>query len=528
MTKIKRYFTFLLLICSASIYGQHTHLDSLKQKLAVAKADTIKIDLSNEISSAYSNTNYDSMVFYAKKTIQLLHHVLAKETVDSVKLNKIGQICVLYQYVNNDSAIHYAQQALLFVIKHKNNFPVGYEAWALSGLAYTLWWAGNYPEAKETYFKALQKAEPLGDTMMIGIIYNGIATVSRNAGDYREAINYYTKAENLTKHIPDNDVLYDGLADKGKSYEQLGILDSAYIYVQESLAMMGRKYKGKNVGGGIHAIMGTIYSKMGKEQLAVEFFRQSFQLNKEVNEIRLLARGYCEYAEHFDRFHHLDSAIYYASKGFLIDQQFNFLVYQLQAATLLTKLYKQENKIDSAFKYQQYMVDLREQVFSNEKVNRLHTLEFNEQLRQQELALEKEKLDEERKENIQYALIAIALISMIILFLFLGLHVITNPKVISFFGVIALLLVFEFLNLLMHPLLENITHHSPALMLLSLVAIAAIIVPLHHRLEHSATHKLVEKNKAIRLAKAKKTIEELEEKKDNMNKSSRNDLHEEK
>ena len=48
-------------------------------------------------------------------------------------------------------------------------------------------------------------------------------------------------------------------------------------------------------------------------------------------------------------------------------------------------------------------------------------------------------------------------------------------------------------------------------MLLALVAIAALIVPLHHRLEHWTTHKLVEKNKAIRLAKAKKTIEELEE-----------------
>jgi hypothetical protein len=47
-------------------------------------------------------------------------------------------------------------------------------------------------------------------------------------------------------------------------------------------------------------------------------------------------------------------------------------------------------------------------------------------------------------------------------------------------------------------------------MLLALVCIAALLVPLHHKLEKWATHKLVEKNKAIRLAAAKKTIEELE------------------
>jgi hypothetical protein len=37
-------------------------------------------------------------------------------------------------------------------------------------------------------------------------------------------------------------------------------------------------------------------------------------------------------------------------------------------------------------------------------------------------------------------------------------------------------------------------------------------VPLHHRLENWATKKLVEKNKAIRLAAAKKTVEQLEKK----------------
>jgi len=43
---------------------------------------------------------------------------------------------------------------------------------------------------------------------------------------------------------------------------------------------------------------------------------------------------------------------------------------------------------------------------------------------------------------------------------------------------VALLVIFEFLNLLLHPFLEHITHHSPLLMLLSLVCIAGFIGPL--------------------------------------------------
>jgi hypothetical protein len=43
-----------------------------------------------------------------------------------------------------------------------------------------------------------------------------------------------------------------------------------------------------------------------------------------------------------------------------------------------------------------------------------------------------------------------------------------------------------------------------------MVCIAALLIPLHHKLEHWITHKMVEKNKKIRLEAARKTIAKLE------------------
>lgn len=149
---------------------------------------------------------------------------------------------------------------------------------------------------------------------------------------------------------------------------------------------------------------------------------------------------------------------------------------------------------------------------SSKANQQIQLMTFEEDLRQQEVAAEKIKEEQQRKQNIQYALLALGIITFIITFLLLSRRHITNTKLIQFLGVVALLLVFEFLNLLLHPFLERITYHSPVLMLLALVCIAALLVPLHHKLEKWATHKLVEKNRAIRLAAAKKTIEELEKK----------------
>ena len=75
---------------------------------------------------------------------------------------------------------------------------------------------------------------------------------------------------------------------------------------------------------------------------------------------------------------------------------------------------------------------------------------------------------------------------------------------------------FEFINLLIHPFLERVTHHSPLLMLLALVAIASLLIPMHHKIEKWIKDKMTKKNKTIRLEHAKKTIENLESK-DNSN-----------
>ena len=176
---------------------------------------------------------------------------------------------------------------------------------------------------------------------------------------------------------------------------------------------------------------------------------------------------------------------------------------------MLTDIYEKTN-CDSTLKYAKVLKIANDSLTSSKVNQQILLMTFEEDLRQQELAVEKIKATEERKQNIQYALIALGIIVLVTLYLLLSRSFITNTKLIEFFGVIALLIVFEFLNLLLHPFLERITHHSPPLMLLALVCIAALIVPLHHKLEKWATAKLVEKNKQLRLAAAKKTIKELE------------------
>jgi hypothetical protein len=139
----------------------------------------------------------------------------------------------------------------------------------------------------------------------------------------------------------------------------------------------------------------------------------------------------------------------------------------------------------------------------------LFLMTVDEELRQNDMALQQQAEEENRRQNIQYALLALGIILIVSLFVLFSHSFIASTRFIHFFSVIALLLVFEFLNLVMHPILGKITHHSPPLMLLGLVCLGALLVPLHHRLEKWAITRLVEKNKEVQLALAKKIMDKL-------------------
>ena len=182
-------------------------------------------------------------------------------------------------------------------------------------------------------------------------------------------------------------------------------------------------------------------------------------------------------------------------------------------AERLRKTYTQSNQKDSIIYYSQLQIDYKDSVSNQKKVSEFQNITFAQQLRQIDEETKSKQATEERKQNIQYALIALGITTFIIPYLLLSRSFITDEKLITFFWVVALLIVFEFLNLLLHPFLERVTNHSPVLMVLALVCIAALLVPFHHRVEKWATAKLVEKNKQIRLATAKKTVAKLEKNK---------------
>ena len=370
---------------------------------------------------------------------------------------------------------------------------------------------GDFPASLNLLFSVLSRFEKRKDNFGIGLTYRAIGSTYMSAKDYAQAAVYFKKQIPLATADNQKELLsriYNGVA---CAYGEGKMADSGMVYAQKAVNIDAelKNYYQLAIST---STLGENYIAAGQYDIALPYLRRTFDYYQKNKAPSPYMDAYLknDFAEVFLATKVYDSTNYYARQALGIATPFDIKDQSMRAYEYLYKSFEQTNQQDSLNKYFRLAMITKDSLFSLEKIKSIQALSFREELRQQEIATEKIKADDERKKNIQFALIALGIVSIIVLFLLLSRSLITNTRVIEFLGVVALLIVFEFLNLLLHPFLERITHHSPVLMLLALVCIAALLVPLHHKVEHWATAKLVEKNKKIRLASAKKTIEELE------------------
>jgi tetratricopeptide (TPR) repeat protein len=287
--------------------------------------------------------------------------------------------------------------------------------------------------------------------------------------------------------------------------------DSALNYLQRAMELWVLLTKDSRVNPGLfYGRLGHTYLALRQYKLAYACYQTNLDYAKRFNSTRMISTAYYWLGKYHLETGNEDSALDYFQLALPFDEKIVGADYQVGLPFNLYRTFKEKGNDKEALKYLELYNNAKQKEDSLQQKHQMEVLSFEEDQRQQTVAAEKVKRAEERIRNLQYAAIALGLISFVILFFLLSRSVIANPKIIRFLGVFALLIVFEFIYLLIHPFIGNLTNYSPLLMLSVMVCIAAVLVPLHHRIEHSIIQRLVEKNNRIRLAAAKKTIAQLE------------------
>lgn len=187
-----------------------------------------------------------------------------------------------------------------------------------------------------------------------------------------------------------------------------------------------------------------------------------------------------------------DSCLYYAGLSYASTKKNGFTGYLLKASNFLADYYKEHHNVDSAYFYLSTVIEAKDSMFSQEKIRAVQNLGFEESMRQQEMASERKKAEENHIRNLQLLAIGVFIPVFFIGVLLLS-RTKVKPRVVEFLGILSLLLFFEFITDLIYPYVSEWTNENPIWEMLFLVTLAALLEPLNFRLEHWVKGHLVHK-----------------------------------
>ncbi|MFT3680841.1 MAG: tetratricopeptide repeat protein [Ferruginibacter sp.] len=428
-------FTWVL-IFAKPCYSQHNIVDSLQKELRIQKTDTARAIILYNLSS-------------------------------------------VYQVYKPDSALLLAQEAYNLSVKH--HFLKG-QSWALNQMAGAFSRMGNNTKALEYYLQQLKIEEERKGIDALAIINMNIALVYNSEKDKDKAIFYILQADSIVKENKLGYLELYSLLNTGDIYEKAGMLPEALRYTNECY-ILALKNRDSLMAGSALNNLGNIYSKMSRLPEAISSYQASVPYLSSQNDYQTISEGKLGLAKAFTQSNLPDSALQYAREAYSVSSQNAFLKNAFGASTLLAQLYKNKNRIDSAFVFQESMILLKDSIEGVEKAKLLESMTIGEQLRQKQLQAQAAQEKEDQRQRLQLLAIGIS----IPLFFFLSLYLSkrrVKRKVIEFAGVLSLLMLFEYITLLIHPVVKEITHHTPLLEIIIFVAIAALAVPAHHKIEH--------------------------------------------
>jgi len=318
------------------------------------------------------------------------------ESKDKAKyLSRLGDI---YRFSNADSAIFY------FSLSEKVALKLNYEEFLptihndLSFVYSRL--KSNY--SRSLYYAILSKK----DHEAIGIFDPSDDFIIMQEYAY---MGSKTKVEKLLEIIKPavisgnfkNNTLSQGtlLGLIGEAYLKINELDSALKY-----SSWGLRIPEKNKWPYIYYVLAKTHLDKKDYEKSLDYIHTGLPIIKASKREKNIAQVYACAANDYFGLNNIDSSIYYSRLAYNLGLKNSITEVILNSSQLLFRIYKQQSKFDSAFKYLQITSALKDTLAQQNKINDIDNISLNESIREQEKA---EQESQKNKFIIGFALIFI-------------------------------------------------------------------------------------------------------------------------
>lgn len=309
--------------------------------------------------------------------IDSMKQQLALATDDSVKIKLLKQIGFDYEPFSIDSALKYDSAYVLLTRARQGKYPVEYSQ-ALASISTAYATKGKFADALDALFKALAIAKENNDAWNTARAYRRLGFVYLQMENYRKAVQFCALALQIDATTNKSSAAIDRIF-MAKMYEKLNISDSAVYYAEKTL-------QDKDFGFGIHEpcrVLGDIAFKKSDFAKAMAFYRQGLPgsiANKDLTTNSEINAGI---ARVFIQSNQLDSAKHYADAAFKAAAEVSYKNGIIASTAILAELYSKEQP-SKALEYYKIMMAAKDSLFGTANMETIQNLVEHEGARQRE------------------------------------------------------------------------------------------------------------------------------------------------
>lgn len=241
---------------------------------------------------------------------------------------------------------------------------------------------------------------------------------------------------------------------------------------------------------------GIIYAGLGRNDSASYYFKKAEPQFEAQSTPANRLNFYYQYAQFFKKSGDGPGAINYFNKAWGLAQASGDLESQQLIAAQLDSVYSTNGDYRMSYQYSNLYHKLKDSLQKLSEEKDLMQMELaDEQQRQDRIAREKAEALA-KKHNLQYMGITVAIAGVFLLLVLLGIFQVsaTTIRILGFFAFIFL---FEFIILIADHRIHEWTHGEPLKVLGIKIVLIAMLLPLHHWLEHKVVNYLASRKLII-------------------------------
>lgn len=491
--------------------------------------------ISNGVRCSY----YSGVGDYLKRSIEYYEKALtiAKENRMEQQVGeaymKLSQIHLVIP--DREKALKYCNQAFSIITNLKHD--------SLQAQAHNLY-GDVYLSSNENilslrhYFTAMRIAETTKLPTLLRSCYMNLSDFYARIADFDKSLDYAMKAHHQLDKIQDKRVAYMRVTDVnkiGNLYAAKKNHDLAISYFERSVSMADSlKYTSLKVPGYISLL--NQYLRMEQPARALEYFNspRGKELRDHLNGFGFTGVTDQAYAVIYTGLNNLDSAKYYFERAmpyfeknvnnsfrlgfysqlatyykmagetskaieyFLKEKELAETMGVLENAEMavrnLDTLHRKKGDFMMASQFNAIHYQYKDSIETLNKEKELTQIEADEESYRQQRLQEEEAEKKRRKNNIQYMAITIGIAALFVFLVVLGMFRV-SANTIRLVGFFAFLMCFEFIFLIFKKNINAITQGEPWKDLAFMIALAAVLLPLHHWLEHRVIKYLTSHNR---------------------------------